>query len=57
MSMTSLDGLKLALTGMLQGIERYNPDNIPTLERSVKKMENSRIFNSKFYIIQLTIVY
>lgn len=48
MSMTSLDGLKLALTGMLQGIERYNPDNIPTLERSVKKMENSRIFNSKF---------
>jgi hypothetical protein len=35
MSMTSLDAIKSALTGMLQGIERYNPDNIATLERYV----------------------
>ena len=35
MSMTSLDGIKSALTDMLKGIERYNPDNISTLERYV----------------------
>ena len=35
MSMTSLDGIKSALTDMLKGIERYNPDNIATLERYV----------------------
>ena len=33
--MTSMDGIKSSLAGMLQGIERYNPDNIPTLERYV----------------------
>ncbi len=35
MSMTSLDGIKSALADMLKGIERYNPDNIATLERYV----------------------
>ena len=35
MSMTSLDGIKSALGDMLKGIERYNPDNIGTLERYV----------------------
>ena len=35
MSMTSLDGIKASLGDMLKGIERYNPDNIITLERYV----------------------
>ena len=35
MSMTSLDGMKAQVNGMLKGIERYNPENIATLERYV----------------------
>lgn len=35
MSMTPLDGMKAALAATLQGIERYNPDNIPKLERYI----------------------
>ena len=35
MSMTSLDGIKASLDKALKGIERYNPNNIPTLERYV----------------------
>jgi len=36
MSMTSLDGIKASLENMLKGIERYNPDNIITLEQYVQ---------------------
>merc|ERR1719219_200683 len=33
--MTSLDGIKASLEASLKGIERYNPNNIGTLERYV----------------------
>ncbi len=33
--MTSLDGIKANLEASLKGIERYNPNNIPTLEHYV----------------------
>merc|ERR1712241_1176268 len=36
MSMTSLDAMKTKVSTMLKGIERYNPENIQTLERYVE---------------------
>ena len=32
MSMTTLDGMKAKVASMLKGVDRYNPQNIPTLE-------------------------
>ena len=34
--MTSLDGMRAKVQGMLRGIERYNPENISILERYVE---------------------
>merc|ERR1712117_327331 len=36
MSMTSLDAMKTKVSTMLKGIERYNPEDIQTLERYVE---------------------
>jgi translation initiation factor 3 subunit K len=33
--MTTLDGMRTKVSGMLKGIERYNPENIQSLERYV----------------------
>ena len=40
MSMTAMDGMRHEVKSMLQGIERYNPENIKMLERYVQVQAN-----------------
>ena len=55
MSMTSLDGIKASLADMLKGIERYNPDNIVTLERylDMQAKENGYDLEANLALLKL----
>merc|ERR1711976_1039966 len=55
MSMTSMDGMRSNIAKMLRGIERYNPENIPTLERyvEVQSRENGYDLEANLALLKL----
>jgi hypothetical protein len=51
--MTPLDGMKAALAATLQGIERYNPDNIPKLERYIDEQVSENGYDLEANLVSL----
>ncbi|CAH1104935.1 unnamed protein product [Psylliodes chrysocephalus] len=49
------EGMKQTVASMLKGIERYNPDNLPTLERyvEVQSRENSYDLEANLAVLKL----
>ena len=45
MSLTTFDSLKSNLAQSLNGIERYNPNNIPKLERFVDVQVDENVYD------------
>lgn len=56
MSVTPLVGMKAALASTLQGIERYNPDNIPKLERYIDEQVNENEYDLEANLVRLLMI-
>ena len=54
-----MDGMKSQIKSMLQGIERYNPENIKTLEHYVDLQAREKGYDllQKYFIINVTKIF